>query len=185
MTNQMKPRQLRIAPELRDFVNRKQTTNVIAKRHGISPSTLTARAKKAGLPLRKRGRWHLTEPSPQQKQILQMVESNTYAQVGVRFGVSKQRVSQLVRRWKNWMGRESTGRRGFRKRKPRIVSFRIEDAAFHRLNHLLKHPWFKNLRSTGGAAREIVYKYLRDVFPETPFSSISRVVNPAKKSEAL
>ena len=157
------------APELRAFSEGRETTREIAKRHGISPSALTARAKKAGLPLRKRGRWQLPEPTPKQKKILNMARTHTIAEVGARFGVTKQRVSQVVRRWTGWETTALGVRRKKRRRKARVISFRVDEASNKCLCELLKHAWFKNLRSTGGAARQIVHKFLADVFPEDRF----------------
>ena len=164
-------------PELQDFIESNERTSEIAYRHGISASTLTARAKKAGLPLRKRGRWRLTEPTAIQKKILRLARTQTYAEVGFRFGMSKQRVSQLVRRWSGWTAPKGSEARKTRIQKPRVVSFRVDDASYQRLSELLKHPWFKRLGSTGGAAREIVYQYLAGVFPENRFFTSACVVN--------
>lgn len=176
MMNHIRTKQLRHAPELRDFIQSTETTREIASRHGISQSTLTARAKRAGLPLRKRGRWQLLEPTAKQKQILRLVRTQTYAEVGFRFGMSKQRVSQVVRRWSGWNQPRGRAARENRRQKPRVVSFRVDDASYDRLHELLKHPWFKRLRSTGGAAREIVYRYLAEVFPDNRFLTSAPVV---------
>ena len=46
---------LELSPELLEFVNSAVSTTEIAARYGISPATLTMRAKRAGLPLRQRG----------------------------------------------------------------------------------------------------------------------------------
>lgn len=183
MNVQIRIKNLRNAPELRDFINSKETTKEIAKRHGISPSTLTARAKRAGLPLRQRGRWQLTEPTAKQKQILRLVRTHTYAEVGSRFGMSKQRVSRLVGRWSGWTGPKGSESRKIRTQKPRVVSFRVDNASYDCLRELLKHPWFKRLRSTGGAAREIVYRYLSGVFPETQFLTSACVVNAVNEQQ--
>ena len=176
MSNMFKIRPPQDAPELRDFLKRKEKTKEIAKRHGISASTLTARAKKAGLPLRKRGRWQLPEPTAKQQQILRMVRTQTYAEVGSRFGMSKQRVSQVVRRWSGWTKPKGSRARKNRRQKPRVVSFRVDNTSYDCLRRLLKHPWFKSLGSTGGAAREIVHRYLAGLFPETQFLTSACVV---------
>jgi hypothetical protein len=173
------------SPELRDFIQSDERTSEIAQRHGISASTLTARAKRAGLPLRKRGRWRLAEPTAEQKAILELVRTHTYAEAGARVGVSKQRVSQVVRRWSQ--GEASPTRRsGVNcRQKTRVISFRVNDDVYRDLCQLLKHPWFKRLRSRGSAAREIVQKYLADVFQENRFSTSDRVVNHVKTSETI
>ena len=183
MSDVFKNRPPQDAPELRDFMESKETTKEIARRHGISASALTARAKKAGLPLRKRGRWQLLEPTAKQKQILRLVRTQTYAEVGSKFGMSKQRVSHVVRRWSGWTQPKGRGARENRRRKPYVVSFRVDNTSYDCLRELLKHPWFKRLRSTGGAAREIVYRYLADVFPETQFLTSTCVVNAVNERQ--
>ena len=176
MTNHIRTKQLRHAPELRDFIQSTETTREIASRHGISQSTLTARAKRAGLPLRKRGRWQLLEPTANQKEILRLARTQTYAEVGSRFGLSKQRVSQLVRRWSDWKGPNGSELRKNCRQKPVVVSFRLDDASYKHLRDLLKHPWFKRLGSTGAAAREIVHDFLAGMFSEKRFLASALVV---------
>jgi hypothetical protein len=172
-------------PELQDFIESNERTSEIAYRHGISASTLTARAKKAGLPLRKRGRWRSAEPTAEQKAILELARTHTYSEVGARFGITKQRVSQLVRRWIGWEAPLPGGLGKKRRQKPRVISFRVGDDVYRHLRLLLKHPWFKRLGSKGSAAREIVQKYLADVFAENRSSTSGRVVNDVKTREAL
>jgi DNA-binding CsgD family transcriptional regulator len=175
--------QLRNSPELREFSERNESTKTIARRYGISPSTLTARAKRAGLPLRKRGRWQLPEPTAKQKRILRLVRTGTYAEVGSKFGMSKQRVSQVVRRWGGRTHPKGREVRKNRRQIPRVVSFRVDHASYECLRELLKHPWFKRLGSTGGAAREIVYQYLAGVFPENRFLDSACVVNAVNERQ--
>lgn len=71
----------------------------IAKKHGVTPSTLTMWAKKRGLPVRGRGRWRRETPPLQHKQIIQLAKSLTYREVGAQFGVTRQRINQILRRW--------------------------------------------------------------------------------------
>lgn len=176
MNNVFKIRSPQDSPELRDFITSKETTKEIARRHGISASALTARAKKAGLPLRKRGRWQLLEPTAKQKEILRLARTQTYAEVGSRFGLSKQRVSQLVRRWSDWKGPNGSEPRKSCRQKPVVVSFRLDDASYKHLRDLLNHPWFKRLGSTGAAAREIVHDFLAEMFSEKRFLTSAPVV---------
>src|SRR6266498_2274459 len=91
-----------ILDAMEEYELRQETVYLIAKRHGITPSALTARAKRLGLPLRQRGRWAAAEPCPRDRIIIQLSDELTYEDVGTRFGVSKQRVHQILRRWVHW-----------------------------------------------------------------------------------
>lgn len=114
-----------------------------------------------------------------------MARTHTFAEVGARFGVTKQRVSQVVRRWSQREASPTSGRWENRRQKTRVISFRVNDDVYRHLCQLLKHPWFKRLRSGGSAAREIVQTYLADMFQETRFSTSDRVVNHVKTSETV
>lgn len=104
-----------MADALKDYVNSPNTpTSVIAKRHGVSPSTLTVWAKKAKLKLRGRGRESQRQPNARTRAILELAEALTLEEVGERYGMTKQRVSRIVRRWKDW-------------KKPRQSPFVVDD----------------------------------------------------------
>jgi len=92
-----------MADALKDYVNcpTMSATN-IAEKHGVSPSTLTVWAKRARIRLRGRGRQSLRQPSARTREILELAESLTLEDVGKRFGMKKQRVSKIVKRWKDW-----------------------------------------------------------------------------------
>src|SRR4051812_44751888 len=94
---------LKLSPELFEFVNSPVSTTEIAARYGICPATLTVRAKRAGLPLRKRGRHPSKEPTPLQKKILAFAAVHGCQVSALRFGLSKQRVNALQHRWDDWM----------------------------------------------------------------------------------
>jgi hypothetical protein len=78
------------------------TTGKIAAKHGISTATVTLWAKKAGLPLRGRGRKPPTEPTPKQREIITLARIFNYDTVGARFGMAKQSIHRIVKRWRNW-----------------------------------------------------------------------------------
>lgn len=92
-----------MADALKDYVNNpSMSATDIAEKHGVSPSTLTVWAKKARIKLRGRGRQSLRQPSARTREILELAESLTLEEVGLRFGMKKQRVSKIVKRWKDW-----------------------------------------------------------------------------------
>jgi transposase-like protein len=78
------------------------TTEEIAAKHGISMATTTVWAKKAGLPLRKRGRRARTKPTPRQREIITLASMCNYDEVGAQFGMCKQSVRRLMKRWSHW-----------------------------------------------------------------------------------
>lgn len=77
------------------------TTERISKKYGVCTATLTVWANKAGLPLRHRGRRRMTEPTPRQRSIVEMARICTYDAIADRFGITKQGVYRIVRRWKS------------------------------------------------------------------------------------
>lgn len=87
---------------LKDYANTDLPTSEIALKYEVSPSTLTVWAKKAKLPLRGRGREMLKQPDARTREILELAEVMVLKDVGSRFGMSKQRVQKIVKRWKDW-----------------------------------------------------------------------------------
>ena len=87
---------------LTDYPKRELTTAEIATKHGVSSATVTSWAKKAGLPLRNRGRKLQKEPSPRQLAMIELSSTYTYEQVAARFGLHKQSVHRTVKRWRGW-----------------------------------------------------------------------------------
>lgn len=78
------------------------TTETIAKDSGISTATLTVWAKRAGIPLRKRGRRRQDRPTAKQLEIVKLASVYRYDQVGKRFKMHKQSVHRIVKRWRPW-----------------------------------------------------------------------------------
>lgn len=91
-----------MAAALADYQKRDMTTEEIAAKHGISTATLTVWAKKAGIPLRNRGRRRQERPTLHQMEIIKLASVYKYDQVGARFGMHKQSVHRIVKRWRNW-----------------------------------------------------------------------------------
>jgi transposase len=87
---------------LKDYVNTERPTKDIAAQYGVSASTLTVWAKKQGIALRGRGRERQRQPDARTREILEMAETLVLEDVGKAAGISKQRVSKILRRWKGW-----------------------------------------------------------------------------------
>lgn len=87
---------------LADYVRNDTTTKELARRYKVSAATLTVWAQNANIPLRVRGRRKQDEPTERQRQILEMCETSTQEEAGRRFGMFKQSVQRLCKRWKNY-----------------------------------------------------------------------------------
>lgn len=87
---------------LLDYQRKDMTTDEIATARGISTATLTVWAKQAGLPLRNRGRRRQDKPTPLQLQIVKLASVYKYDQVGKKFGMHKQSIHRIVKRWRSW-----------------------------------------------------------------------------------
>jgi hypothetical protein len=122
---------------------------------------------KSGLAQRKRGRPTAEVPSQRNLHILLGTTTHTYEEVGMSHGISKQRVSQVVRRWKEYLPvqpllpRPALKKRcedeptGKKERKAHVVSFRLTSAGMK-----LLHCRYPEMKSAAYAARAIVMKLL-------------------------
>jgi len=132
---------------LEEYRSSPETTTKIAARYGFCAATLTVMARKAGIPLRSRGRKMATEPSSVQKKILQMTRHATYAAIGKKFNRSKQRISKIVHRWPVWLDETYPTISPVavipppqppRTVKPRIITFRLTAAEWSHLSATAK-----------------------------------------------
>jgi len=78
------------------------TTDEIAKLANVCPATLTVWVKKAGMHLRQRGRRRLVEPTVRHLQILELAGHQRYDQIGANFGMRKQSIHRIIKRWRGW-----------------------------------------------------------------------------------
>jgi hypothetical protein len=116
---------------------------------------------------KRRGRRAAERPSGKHLEILAATRTQTYGQVGSTFGVSRQRVGQVVRRWKQYSpvrplpSREvnSIKKANHSKIKKEnsihIVCFRLTDSEVQSLQSR-----FPEMKSASRAARNIVRKIL-------------------------
>src|ERR1051325_5671226 len=79
------------------------TTTEVARRHSIHKSVLAYWSRKLGLPKRHRGRHAFLHPTPQHRRILELVREHGVVEAARRVGVSKQRVSHIAQRWKQYL----------------------------------------------------------------------------------
>jgi predicted DNA-binding protein YlxM (UPF0122 family) len=92
-----------VSAALQEYLRGELYTKEIAKKHGVSPSTITAWATTAGVKLRSRGRHKQDEPTPRQKKIIELAQVLRYDEVGRRFGITKQAVHRVLTRWKHFV----------------------------------------------------------------------------------
>lgn len=87
---------------LEDYKNRDMTVVEIARKYSVCPATLTVWAKKADIPLRLRGRRKHEQPTARQMEIIKMASRLQLDEVGAHFGMHRQSVHRIVKRWRNW-----------------------------------------------------------------------------------
>src|SRR5262245_48513188 len=136
---------LTLSPELWEYLNSPLPTAEIAAAHGISAATLTVRAKRKGLPLRKCGRRPMTESTSLQRKILAFAEIHGCQKAGLKFDLTRQWVNRLQHRWEGWKATSQdreTKNAARLKANQYTVRFRLERDSFHQLRRLLQHPWF-------------------------------------------
>src|SRR5882672_1907371 len=63
---------------MREYVAGAMKVGEIAVRFGVSPATISSRARSLGLPKRKRGRRPHSEPPARHRQVLKLAEDRTY-----------------------------------------------------------------------------------------------------------
>lgn len=83
----------------KEIQSRRFSNAELAQRHQVSRSTITYWTKKAGLPLKRRGRSCLAEPNAAQREVIELSKSLKQTQIAQRFNISKQRVQQILKRW--------------------------------------------------------------------------------------
>lgn len=153
---------------LKDYVEGKKSVDAIAKHYGVTPGALTTRVKKLGLPLRGRGRWQREKPTPKQKQIIAFAAKESCQKAALKFGISKQRVSKIVSRWKDQSLSSSAKRcepkasisAAASQQKLHVISFRVDSYFLDRLKRELQRSIFKALESPSEVARELLMIFL-------------------------
>lgn len=117
--------------------------------------------------LKGRGRKAATKPTERHLQVLTATKTQTYAEVGAKFNLSRQRIGQIVERWKQYLPTRSLPLRVANEIKEancpkikkenriHIVSFRLTNSEVQLLQ--ARYP---EMKSVDKAARGIVTKFL-------------------------
>lgn len=114
-----------------------------------------------------RGRRALEVPSERHLAVLRAVSAQTYEQVASAFGISRQRVAQIIKRWKRFapvrtlrwqksvLSEPADRLRVKKENRVHVISFRVTDAEFQLLQR--RYP---EMKSADRAARGIVTRFL-------------------------
>ena len=125
----------------------------LARRHGVATATVSNWLHKAGVATGKRGRKAYKSPTQLQQLMLLDAWTETYKVAAGRYGVSKQCLHHLAKRWKSWAEQEFGPRRlepqldnqsepevfAERTLSPNVISFRIPDSALAKIVLLRAH----------------------------------------------
>ncbi len=160
-----------IDPErvLRDYLEGEHTVAQIGRMHGVSAVTVCNLVARAGVPRRRRGRRVLQEPSERDRAILEAVKLRNFEDVGREYGVSRQRIEQITKRWRDWNPVERdlalraaacvSPARSKRALKSCIVSFRLTAEEAARLSQYQMSLGLRTSRNPANeAARRIVVR---------------------------
>lgn len=77
----------------------KLTHSQLARKFRVSPSTVARHARQIGMKPKAAGAKRVAKPSPRNQLILSACSRLGQSRTADKFGVSKQRVSQIVQRW--------------------------------------------------------------------------------------
>lgn len=117
--------------------------------------------------LKRRGRKAAAKPTVRHLQVLIATKTHTYAEVGAKFDLSRQRIGQIVRRWKQYLptrslplraaneSKEASCPKVKKENRTHIVSFRLTNSEVQLLQ--TRYP---EMKSVDKAARGIVTKFL-------------------------
>jgi hypothetical protein len=139
----------------------------VAEKHRVGVDVVIAIARRAGVPVRRRGRRSAAHPSEFQLKILEAARSETLESVGQRFGRTRQRVAQICNRWSSWFPngkRDLVSKKALpamptRVRPPRrekIVCFRLAPPEVTSLKRAIKLSGLPLKLSLGASARAVL-----------------------------
>lgn len=116
---------------------------------------------------KQRGRKTATKPTERHLQVLTATKTQTYAEVGAKFNLSRQRIGQIVRRWKQYLPTRSLPSRVANEIKEAIApkikkENRIHVVSFRLTNSEVKllQTRYPEMKSVDKAARGIVTRFL-------------------------
>jgi hypothetical protein len=153
---------------LQDYRNDTMRVVDVSEKHQVEIGAVIGLARRAGIPVRRRGRKSSAYPSEFQQKILEAARNETLESVGRRFGRTRQRVAQICKCWSTWF---PNGKRDLllskkalpavpgRIRSPRreeIVCFRLASPEVAALKRAMKMTGLPLQLSLGASARAIL-----------------------------
>ena len=153
---------------LQDYRDTTMRVIDVSEKHQVGVSVVITLARRAGVPVRRRGRRLADHPSEFQQKILEAARNETLESVGQRFGRTRQRVAQICKRWSSWF---PSGKRDLllskkaapvvtaRIRPPRreeIVCFRLASQEVVSLKKAIKLSGLPLQLSLGASARAVL-----------------------------
>ena len=144
-----------------EIQSRRFSNAELAQRHQVSRSTITCWTKKAGLPLKRRGRLCLAEPNAVQREMIDLSNSLKRTQIARCFNISKQRVHQVLKRWAHLLPKPivkpATAPPPLPQRevRERIICFRLTSRQVERAYDFLCEEGLAKRVSAGAACRAV------------------------------
>ncbi len=149
---------------MREYMTGTAKVGEIAARFGVSPATISTRARLLGLPKRRRGRRPHAEPPPRHREIIQLAKDRTYEQIADQFGCSKQRVHQILKRWSGakteHLSDAVTKADEENVYKSHVVSFRVGILEHSLLKKAVNTRHFVGSYSVNQVAKALVYHFI-------------------------
>jgi len=162
---ELSPRHDALKCALKQYLLTDRPLAEIARKHFYTGAALTYWIRKLGLPRRRRGRLAFRIPTAAHERVIALARQWGITEAARRLGISKQRASQVVRRWFPKI-RERSTRRGAplprpQRRQPRnvVVSFRLSTQEWQLLVSAPQDSCEPNM-SGSERARAIVLKSL-------------------------
>jgi transposase-like protein len=149
------------------------TNSELARRYGVTPATISQWAKSIGLSPRRRGRRPMERPNAKHCEIIELAGVWNGSAIARHFGVSRQRVHQILKRWSHprrvgiripdhtHSSTRSEPRRDLRER---IICFRLTSRQLERAIELLSDLGFHTRMSNNAACRALLLSAL-DAWP--------------------
>jgi hypothetical protein len=153
---------------LQDYRDHTMRVVDVSEKHRVGVNVVITLARRAAIPVRRRGRRSADCPSAFQQKILDAARNETLESVGRRFGRTRQRVAQICKRWSSWF---PNGKRDLllskkaltvvpsRIRPPRrdeIICFRLASPEVAALKKAMKLSGLPLQLSLGASARAVL-----------------------------
>jgi hypothetical protein len=173
-----KTKEARYLKAINDYKSARLSNVELAMRHGVSPATITYWVKKAGLSLRHPGRRPLRQPNRTHRQIIELAQHQTYEETGRKFGLSRQRVHYIIKRWEGDRPRKSElsatlpGPGDIREKKGEVISFRLSGKQVSKVQEFLQPFGVNGIASNSRACRAVLLMVLAGC-ASTEFSRLS------------